>query len=315
MADKKISALTAASTPLAGTEVLPIVQSGSTVKVAVSDLTAGRAVNASSLTLTGSPLPVASGGTAKTSFNAGQVLYGSFSQTSTFYFDGTNFINGGTSPAARIHGRYQGTGNQLVARFETDDNAGTNLYLDILNDNSTFYTTFKSTGGANGGFKFANASTDFVWIGRDGNIIPKIAGNGINFTANTPAAGMTSQLLNWYEEGTWTPVLSSDGTPPTVSSYLEQTGTYTRIGNRVFVTCNIRATITNAGTGTPVITGLSLAPVQTFNGISLGFITLLTGLTDGKNYIENYSPVGAAFSGATYATSTGYVVFSAQYSV
>ena len=30
MADKKISALTAASTPLAGTEVLPIVQSGNT---------------------------------------------------------------------------------------------------------------------------------------------------------------------------------------------------------------------------------------------------------------------------------------------
>lgn len=39
MADKKISALTAASTPLAGTEVLPIVQSGATVKVAVSSLT------------------------------------------------------------------------------------------------------------------------------------------------------------------------------------------------------------------------------------------------------------------------------------
>lgn len=45
MADKKISALTAATTPLAGTEVLPIVQSGSTVKVAVSDLTAGREVS------------------------------------------------------------------------------------------------------------------------------------------------------------------------------------------------------------------------------------------------------------------------------
>lgn len=46
MADKKISALTAAATPLAGTEVLPIVQSGSTVKVSVSDLTAGRAIGA-----------------------------------------------------------------------------------------------------------------------------------------------------------------------------------------------------------------------------------------------------------------------------
>jgi hypothetical protein len=38
MADAKISALTGASTPLAGTEVLPIVQGGSTVKVANNDL-------------------------------------------------------------------------------------------------------------------------------------------------------------------------------------------------------------------------------------------------------------------------------------
>lgn len=38
MADKKISQLTAATTPLDGTEVLPIVQSGATVKVANNDL-------------------------------------------------------------------------------------------------------------------------------------------------------------------------------------------------------------------------------------------------------------------------------------
>jgi hypothetical protein len=52
MADKKISALTSATTPLAGTEVLPIVQSGATVKVAVSDLTAGRAISATAVTAT-----------------------------------------------------------------------------------------------------------------------------------------------------------------------------------------------------------------------------------------------------------------------
>lgn len=39
MADKKISQLSSASTPLAGTEVLPIVQSSATVKVATDDLT------------------------------------------------------------------------------------------------------------------------------------------------------------------------------------------------------------------------------------------------------------------------------------
>jgi len=49
MADKKISQLTGATTPLAGTEVVPIVQSNVTKKVAVSDLTAGRAVSAAQL--------------------------------------------------------------------------------------------------------------------------------------------------------------------------------------------------------------------------------------------------------------------------
>jgi hypothetical protein len=47
MADVKISALPAASTPLTGGEVLPIVQSGTTTKVAVSNLTAGLAGTAS----------------------------------------------------------------------------------------------------------------------------------------------------------------------------------------------------------------------------------------------------------------------------
>jgi hypothetical protein len=57
MADKKISQLSAASTPLAGTEVLPIVQSGSTVKVSAADVTAGRQVSAAGVAVTGSTIP------------------------------------------------------------------------------------------------------------------------------------------------------------------------------------------------------------------------------------------------------------------
>jgi hypothetical protein len=48
MADTKISELPAATTPLAGTEVLPIVQSGITEQVSVANLTAGRAVTGAS---------------------------------------------------------------------------------------------------------------------------------------------------------------------------------------------------------------------------------------------------------------------------
>jgi hypothetical protein len=52
MADTKISALPASTTPLAGTEVLPIVQSSATKQVSVANLTAGRSFDALGMTLT-----------------------------------------------------------------------------------------------------------------------------------------------------------------------------------------------------------------------------------------------------------------------
>jgi hypothetical protein len=52
MADLKISQLPAATVPLAGTEVLPIVQSGSTKQVSIDNLTTGKAVSASTVTAT-----------------------------------------------------------------------------------------------------------------------------------------------------------------------------------------------------------------------------------------------------------------------
>ena len=61
MADSKISALPASTTPLAGTEVLPIVQSSTTKQVSVANLTAGRAISATQLTLTTGNVIVASG--------------------------------------------------------------------------------------------------------------------------------------------------------------------------------------------------------------------------------------------------------------
>ena len=93
MADKKISALTAASTPLAGTEVLPIVQSGDTVKVTVSNLTAGRAISASSVTATG--------------LTSGRVPYattgGLLTDSANLQFDGAN-LGLGVTPSAWASG-------------------------------------------------------------------------------------------------------------------------------------------------------------------------------------------------------------------
>ena len=51
MADVKISGLPASTTPLAGTEVLPIVQGGQTRQVSVTSLTSGKTVPAIGYTL------------------------------------------------------------------------------------------------------------------------------------------------------------------------------------------------------------------------------------------------------------------------
>jgi hypothetical protein len=57
MANSKISALAAATTPLAGTEVLPVVQSSATTQVTVANLTAGRSVSGSNFVVTSSTIP------------------------------------------------------------------------------------------------------------------------------------------------------------------------------------------------------------------------------------------------------------------
>lgn len=173
MADAKISALTGATTPLAGTEVLPIVQSGSTVKVSVANLTAGRAV---------------------------AMAGGSF--------------------------------------------------------------------------------TD--------NLTQSTAAKGVNFTANTPAAGMTSQLLNWYEEGTWTPSLGGDTT------YSAQIGRFTRIGRQVTLQCDLRVTLIGTGS-TTTISGVPYSSGSLFYGGSVFYWASLTA---------NFTSVGAMIFGSSIQFNT-----------
>ena len=57
MADKKISQLPAATVPLVGTEVLPIVKDSTTNSVSVADLTAGRVISAAAYIPSSSTVP------------------------------------------------------------------------------------------------------------------------------------------------------------------------------------------------------------------------------------------------------------------
>lgn len=83
----------------------------------------------------------------------------------------------------------------------------------------------------------------------DGSNIVVPSGYGLDFSANANASGMTSEVLDDYEEGTWTPLL--DGT-----SLGTLGGHYTKIGNRAVICFNNLAstsTITSGSGGS--ITG------------------------------------------------------------
>jgi hypothetical protein len=90
-----------------------------------------------------------------------------------------------------------------------------------------------------------------------GNVV-MAAGNGIDFSADANAAGMTSELLDDYEEGTWTPAYQT-ATPMTTPPTMEVlSATYTKIGRQVTVTGFIQtdAVDTTGGSGQLWITGL-----------------------------------------------------------
>ena len=95
-----------------------------------------------------------------------------------------------------------------------------------------------------------------------GNIHIGTAEKGIYFgsqvTTSASGASFSSQLLDHYEEGSWTPVLSFGG-GTTGITYSARDGSYTRIGRQVTVHFMIEMTSKGSSTGTATITGLPFA--------------------------------------------------------
>ena len=209
MADKKISALTAATTPLAGTEVLPIVQGGTTVKVSIDNVTAGRDISASGATVT-------KNGVAQV------------------YVQNTS-----------------GTTKNTQVIFSDSVGPKWRIGMDVFTNNGTNELQVYSDTAGTSPFSIDTSSNVKLPVG---NLIVGTAGKGIDFSANANAPGMTSELLTWYEEGTWTGSLVGDAaapaTPVTVS------GRYTRIGRQVTVQISFSNVNTTGASGVLLITGL-----------------------------------------------------------
>ena len=106
------------------------------------------------------------------------------------------------------------------------------------------------------GSKLNNCTTDGTTnlTIADGNLVIGTSGHGIDFSATSDLGGKTSELLNDYEEGTFTAYLYGTVGNPT-QSYQTQNGYYIKIGRFVNVTVDIlmAASGVSGGSGLAVV--------------------------------------------------------------
>jgi hypothetical protein len=323
MADAKISALTGVSTPVAGTEVLPIVQSGSTKKVSVDNLTKGRTVNALSfdtdvaaagVTLSGTTL-AADGTDANIDINITPKGTGEVNITKVD-------IDGGA-----IDGTPIGANSASTGAFSTSVEVQTNSAgggISTYYDKAAYANIFGKLRhyGDSGGLRLVNVNSssdrsfDFYSgtteagatkkFGVDGsgnfavslgNIVIGTSGKGIDFSATAEGSGTsTSELLDDYEEGTWTPTINT-GAGQSIT-YVGQYGSYCKIGRLVYVTATFSWSALTAGANTHA----------TFGG--LPFTTNTLGGTDvaypfgfGNPYDSTYALTVSDITGTQATTS------------
>ena len=116
----------------------------------------------------------------------------------------------------------------------------------------------------------------------DGNLVIGTSGHGIDFSATSDATGATSELLDDYEEGTFTPTLTGGSTAGS-PTYQHQAGWYTKIGNLVTVSVNLATTNIGGGSGNMRIGALPFTCASNTEGIgAVQYNQLGSGLPSGR---------------------------------
>ena len=196
--------------------------------------------------------------------------------TSTLKVDSTNDRVGiGTaSPTAALHvnlaevSAAAGT-SAIITNTTGGGNRIAALRLNNLSNNWHIRAVGAVTDDLRIGAGVIGSEVDYLAIGNTGNVnvalgnvVMATSGKGIDFSATANSSGtMTSELLNDYEEGTWTPAYSpttgSFTTLPTVGS-----GKYRKIGDTVFFFIDLRTAgtvVLGTASGNIQITGFPFA--------------------------------------------------------
>jgi len=94
----------------------------------------------------------------------------------------------------------------------------------------------------------------------------------------------TSNTLDSYEEGTWTPVLTTNSTPPSVT-YTAQAGAYTKVGRMIYVSGFFSWSALSGGAGSYRIAGLPFTILNSVGAYPQMVSTDYSGVTFGANDI------------------------------
>ena len=121
----------------------------------------------------------------------------------------------------------------------------------IIADTTGSNAIWTNVGGNLNSWSWRFGGTEKFTFNSTGNI-GFASGNGIDFSATSDAGGMSNELLDDYEEGTWTPALTYGGNAVGLDTPV---GTYVKIGNFCCVRCRCKTTDNPAGANVS-ITGL-----------------------------------------------------------
>jgi hypothetical protein len=185
-------------------------------------------------------------------FYGNQSVSGSLTVNSAGY-SGISINSSNDNPTLNFTQLAQANSSARNWRFISNYEAWGTIDLQVSNDHTTLPSTLTRvsiTGGGN-----VNLKT--------GNLIIGTAGNGIDFSATSNGSGtMTSELLNDYEEGTWTPSFGGTG-GQTGQVYVTQDGTYTKVGRLVTFSGNMALSTLGTITGFVKINGLPFTALGT----------------------------------------------------
>ena len=249
--------------------------------------------------------------------NGGSILAGRFDTAGNFGVAVTPSAWGAANKAIQVSGASLFSDSVLEARL------GNNCYYDGTNwkyiyGSSAAATNYRQVTG-NHIWYAAPAGTGTIasfparmTLSNDGTLelhsenLKVAAGKGIDFSNSSNATGMTSELLNDYEEGTFTPTVTSvGGTGIVYTPNASDSGRYTKIGRSVFFQVRLAGTYT--GSFSYIRVALPFAatnsnPDGVVSGYNNDLGTNLVGRTDfGSSFfiVGNIQGSGAAamFSG------------------